>query len=42
MLKNSDSDSDVEVGHTHSGRTFIDVPLVNMFELLKENLPADR
>ena len=32
MFKNSDSDNDIEVGHTHSGRTFREVPLVNLFE----------
>jgi hypothetical protein len=32
MFKNSDSDNDTEVGHTRSGRTFREVPLVNLFE----------
>jgi hypothetical protein len=32
MFKNSDRDSDTEVGHTRSGRTFREVPLVNLFE----------
>jgi hypothetical protein len=32
MFKNSDSDSNIEVGHTHSGKTFREVPLVNLFE----------
>jgi hypothetical protein len=32
MFKNSDSDSDIEVGHTRSGRVFREVHLVNMFK----------
>jgi hypothetical protein len=32
MFKNSDNNSDTEVGHTRSGRTFREVPLVNLFE----------
>jgi hypothetical protein len=32
MFKNSDSDNDIEVGHTRSGRSFREVPLVNLFE----------
>ena len=31
MFKNSDSDNDIEVGHTRSGRVFKEVPLVNLF-----------
>ena len=31
MFKNSDSDSDTEAGHTHSGREFREVHLVNLF-----------
>jgi hypothetical protein len=41
MFKNSDSDSDTEVGHTHSGRTFREVPLVNLFEQSHEPLAQD-
>jgi hypothetical protein len=32
MFKNSDSDSDTEAGHTRSGRSFREVPLVNLFK----------
>jgi hypothetical protein len=32
MFKNSDSDSDTEVGHMPSRKTFREVPLVNLFE----------
>ena len=32
MFKNSDSNSDAEDGHTCSGRSFIEVPLVNLFK----------
>jgi hypothetical protein len=32
MFKNLDSDNDIEVGHTCSGRIFREVPLVNLFE----------
>jgi hypothetical protein len=32
MFKNSDSDSDTEVGHMHSGRAFREVYLVNLFK----------
>jgi hypothetical protein len=41
MFKISDSDSDIEVGHTHSGRTFREVPLVNLFEQSHEPLAWD-
>ena len=34
MFNNSDNDSDIEDGHTHSGRIFIGSHLTNMF---KEN-----
>jgi hypothetical protein len=34
IFKNSDRDSEIEVGHTCSGRSFREVPLVNLF---KEN-----
>ena len=39
MLKNSDSDSDTEAGHTRSGRVFIEVPLMNLF---KQNYGDER
>jgi hypothetical protein len=32
MFKNSDSDSDTKVGHMSSGRSFREVPLVNLFK----------
>jgi hypothetical protein len=32
MFTNSDSDSDTEVGHTHSGRAFREVHLANLFK----------
>jgi hypothetical protein len=32
MFKNSDSDSDTEVGHTHSGRSFKKIPLASLFK----------
>jgi hypothetical protein len=32
MFKNSDSDSDTEVGHTCSGRVFREVHLANLFK----------
>jgi hypothetical protein len=32
MLKNLDSDSDTEAGHTRSGRPFREVPLANLFK----------
>ena len=32
MFKNLDSDSDIEAGHTHSGRVFRKVHLVNLFK----------
>jgi hypothetical protein len=32
MFKNLDSDSDTEAGHTHSGRSFREVPLANLFK----------
>jgi hypothetical protein len=41
MFKNSDTDSDAEVGHTHSGRIFREVPLVNLFEQNHEPLVQD-
>jgi hypothetical protein len=45
MFKKSDNDSDndivIEVGHTRSGRTFREVPLVNMFEQSHKPLEQD-
>jgi hypothetical protein len=41
MLKNSNSDSDREVGHTCSGRTFKEVPLVNLFDHSHKPLAQD-
>jgi hypothetical protein len=41
MFKKSDSESDIEVGHTCSGRNFIEVPLVNLFEQTHEPLSQD-
>jgi hypothetical protein len=32
MFKNSDIDSDIEVGHVRSGRLFREVPLANLFK----------
>jgi hypothetical protein len=32
MFKNSDSDNDIEAGHTRSGRVFREVHLVNLFK----------
>jgi hypothetical protein len=41
MFKNSDSDNDIEVGHTRTGRTFREVPLVNLFEQSHKPLAQD-
>jgi hypothetical protein len=41
MFKNSDNDSDIEVGYTRSGRTFREVPMVNLFEQSHEPLEQD-
>jgi len=41
MFKSSDSDNEIEVGHTRSGRSFREVPLVNMFEDNHEPLTQD-
>jgi hypothetical protein len=41
MFKNSDNDNDTEVGHMCSGRTFREVPLVNLFEQSHEPLAQD-
>jgi hypothetical protein len=41
MFKNSDSDNNIEVGHRHSGRTFREVPLVNLFEKTHGPLAQD-
>jgi hypothetical protein len=38
MFKNSDSESDIEAGHTRSGRPFREVPLANLF---KKNYRAE-
>jgi hypothetical protein len=32
MFKISDNDSDMAAGHTHSGRSFREVPLANPFK----------
>jgi hypothetical protein len=32
MFQNSDNDSDIEVGHTPSGRVFREVHLANLFK----------
>jgi hypothetical protein len=32
MFNNSENDSDTEVGHTRSGRSFREVPLENLFK----------
>jgi hypothetical protein len=32
MFKNLNSDGETEIEHTRSGRTFIEFPLVNLFE----------
>ena len=32
MFKNLDNDNDIEIGHMCNGRTFREVPLVNLFE----------
>ena len=41
MFKNSDSDSDTEVGHMHSGRSFRNIPLVNLFNQSYRPLAQD-
>jgi hypothetical protein len=41
MFKKSDSDNDTEVGHMHSGRTFKEVPLVNLFDQTHKPLAQD-
>ena len=41
MFKNSDRDSDIEVGHTHSGRSFREVPMVSLFKQGHEPLTQD-
>jgi hypothetical protein len=41
MFKNSDSDNDTKVGHMSSGRTFKEVPLVDLFEKDHEPLPHE-
>jgi hypothetical protein len=32
MFNNLDNENDTEIGHTHNGRTFREVPLSNLFE----------
>jgi hypothetical protein len=32
MFKNSDNENDTEAGHTHIGRPFREVPIVNLFK----------
>ena len=32
MFKNSNSNNNIEDGHTHSGRAFREVPLANLFK----------
>jgi hypothetical protein len=32
MFKNLDNDNDIKAGHTHSGRVFREVHLVNLFK----------
>jgi hypothetical protein len=41
MFKNSDNENDIEVGHMCSGRTFREVPLVNLFEKNHEPLAQE-
>ena len=41
MFKNSNSDNNAEVGHTRNGRTFKEVPIVNLFEQSHEPLTQD-
>jgi hypothetical protein len=42
MFKNSDSNNDTKVGHTRSGRSFREVPLVNLFEQSHKPLAQDK
>jgi hypothetical protein len=42
MFKNSNNDNDIEVGHMRSGRSFREVPLVNLFEENLEPLVQDK
>jgi len=41
MFKKLDRDSNVKVGHMCSGRSFREVPLVNLFEQSHEPLAQD-
>jgi hypothetical protein len=41
MFKNSDSDIDTKVGHTHNGKIFREAPLINLFERSHEPLEQD-
>jgi hypothetical protein len=40
-FKKSNRDNDTKVGHTRSGRTFKEVPLVNLFEQTHKPLAQD-
>jgi hypothetical protein len=42
MFKNSDSDSDAEARHTRNGRSFIKVPLSNLFKHSYRPLAQDK
>jgi hypothetical protein len=42
MFKNLDKNNDKEVGHTCSGRSFREVPLVNLFEQGHKPLARDK
>jgi hypothetical protein len=42
MFNNSDNDSDVEAGHTRSGRSFKKVPLSNLFKKIYGPLAQDK
>jgi hypothetical protein len=41
MFKNLDRNSDTEAGHTHSGRSFINIPLANLFKHSYGSLAQD-
>jgi hypothetical protein len=42
VFKNSDSESDAKAGHTRSGRSFIKVPLANLFKKSYRPLAQDK
>jgi hypothetical protein len=42
MFKNSENDSDREDGHMHRGRSFRNVPLVNLFKKSYKPLTQDK